>query len=158
VPISTRKHLPHPRSVLGKERPLAAQELDDRLELRGVEVAESLVAVGHQRTVDRRAPFGELRRDLDDDPPAIGCVALPPHEAGSLEVVEHASHRPSSEVGGFGQLPRRHRTSRPEDVETAPVSGVEAGHLRDRRIEELLVGLPAADLGTEGRQGTFALP
>ncbi len=60
-------------------------------------------------------------------------------------------------MGGLGQLARRHGPAGEEDVEAPPVCPIQARELGNRRVEQLLVDLPAPNLSVEVGQRQFSL-
>jgi len=103
--------------VAGQELPLPAHELGDDLELLG----------------------------LDNDASTVDGVAQPLYEPCRLELVDHGRHRTGRQARRLAKLTGRQRSTRAEDVQAAPLGPIQAGQLGDRRVEQLLVGLAAAN-------------
>ena len=125
---------------------LELYEPGDRLELPNRELPVGTRRIFDQRAIDGCTDPCDLVGHFHDHAAAVLRIADAPDEPGRLEPIEHARHSPSRETNGVGQLASGEWTTRAQDVEDSPVRSVYTGELDHQRVEELLVGLPAADL------------
>src|SRR5438876_526451 len=96
-------------------------------------------------------------RRLEDDSSPVAGVAHAADEPRGLELVDDRRHGTRREVCRLGEMPGGHRSMCAEDVEAAPAGAIQSGQLRDPRIEDLLVALPAADLVGQIREQCLAV-
>ena len=134
-----------PGGVLLEELPVVGQEAqDDQPFLRGVALGEcpALFDEGVERRGDDLADAG---RDLDHHAPAVDIVAHPSDEARRLESIQRGGRRAAREVSGGTQLARRHPARALDEIDAAHVGPVHPDVQRHGLVEQVLVGLPAAD-------------
>src|SRR5207245_10573100 len=101
-----------------------------------------------------RPTFVSLLQDASSPVAGVAHAAAEPRR---LELVDDRRNGTRREVCRLGEMPGGHRSMRADDVEAAPAGAIQSGQLGDRRIEDLLVALPPADLLRQIREQCLAV-